>query len=173
MPTNLSVWERTADNLLLMIFWNILIFFMSIKIDTSFFDSSKNLYVKKSWERDGKFYTKKLKIKKWKDILPQHVGKNGFSKKHLDKDEGLSEEYIKQFIMETCRAEWNHTMCALFSFISILINPIFYGMVFAIVPIIINAPFIAIQRYNRIRLDKLLARKKKIVCRESYNTVKV
>ena len=155
---NLSGVELVVSNFLLMILWDILIFILSVKIDISYFDPSKPLYREKKWEKSGKLYVNVLKIKKWKDFLPQYIGKNGFSKKHLKDLKDVSKSYIEQFIFETCRAEWNHFMCCLFSVVSLFVNTFLNGVIFSVFPILINFPFIIIQRYNRIRLKKLLKR---------------
>lgn len=142
-------------NFILMITWHLVILIVSVNIRSSFFDPAKPFYVSQKWEKNGNFYIKKLHIKKWKDFLPQYVAKGGFSKRHLESDSKFNEKYINVFIIETCRAEWNHFMCSLYFIISLLINSLFYAIVFSIIPLIANMPFIAIQRYNRIRLKKL------------------
>ncbi|MBQ2671315.1 MAG: hypothetical protein IJG00_00660 [Clostridia bacterium] len=149
-------------NMLLIILWHLIVLFAcrSIK-NKAFFSPKKFLYVPRKWEASGNFYVKNLKIKKWKDKLPQYVAKNGFSKKNLQSLTKLSPEYIDRFILETCRAEWNHVICCMYFVISFVINPFYYAVIFSLIPIIANIPFIFIQRYNRIRLLKL-KRKAKI-----------
>lgn len=149
----------TITNILLIIIWNMIIVLFAKKLNPNIFDPDKKMYKEKPWEKGGLFYTKLLHINKWKDSLPQHIGRNGFSKRHLMKPSKLSVSYIKQFILETCRAEWNHLMCCLFAIISFLINPFTYAIIFSLVSIFTNIPYILIQRYNRIRLNKLLIRK--------------
>lgn len=156
---NISIIQTIITNIFLIIIWNIMVLFLSIKLDKKTFDPCRNIFNEKKWEKKGQFYSKVLHIKKWKDILPQHIGKDGFSKQHLAKLSQLSTEYIQEFIFETCRAEWNHVMCCLFPLISFLVNEINYALIFSFVSIITNLPFICIQRYNRIRLKKLLHRR--------------
>lgn len=154
-----SVIHAITTNISLIIIWNMVILLFSTRLDRSSLNPNRKMFKEKNWEENGRFYTKILHIKKWKDSLPQHVGKNGFSKKHLVKTSQLSIEYIQEFIFETCRAEWNHLMCCLYSIIAFLINPLNYAITFSFVSIITNVPFILIQRYNRIRLKKLLSKK--------------
>lgn len=146
-------------NVILMIFWHLIILFFSVKLDISFFDPNKPLYSVRPWERNGKFYTEILKIKSWKDKLPQYVSKNGFSKRSMNLN--FDKEYIERFILETCRAEWNHLMCCMYFFISFLINSFKYAFIFSIIPVLANLPFLLVQRFNRIRLNRLL--------KKSYN----
>lgn len=135
-----------------MIVWHVVLWIFCVRMNASFFDSSKPLYKIRNWEQQGRFYTKILKIKFWKDKLPQYVAKDGFSKRNLKKTAELNSAYIKKFIVETCRAEWNHFMCCAYGIISFIMNPLPYSVVFSLVVILGNVPFIAIQRYNRIRL---------------------
>lgn len=139
-------------NLLYILLWHLICFILCISIKTSFFDENKRFYKIFDFEKDGRIYTDKLKIKKWKDLLPQYIGKKGFSKRHIT---SVSEEYIDYFIMETCRGEWDHRMNCLYFIISFIINPFFVGLFFSFSVILINLPFIIIQRYNRCRLQKV------------------
>lgn len=159
--SNTTTFDTIILNLILIILWNMLIFMFSIKLNTNFFDPSKKLYSQKPWEKDGKFYINSLHIKKWKDSLPQYVGKNGFSKRNMIHFSNLSGDYIYEFIVETCRAEWNHWMCCFFVVISFFINSVEYAITFSIVSLVTNVPFIFIQRYNRIRLNHLLIKHRK------------
>lgn len=159
-------------NLLAMFLWHMIVFVLSVKIHTSYFNPSKYMYLERKWEKSGRLYVKTFKIKKWKDLLPQHIGKNGFSKKHLKNLSNLSKDYIQQFIVETCRAEWNHRMCCMFSVISIFINSLFNGLIFSVLSLMINFPFIIIQRYNRIRLNNLLKRHDRRNTNLTYDIIK-
>ena len=154
---------RSADigdvifiNFLLMILWHLIVLFLCKCSDISLFNPERRMYSLKKWEKNGKFYTDILKIKKWKDRLPQYVAKNGFSKRTLSYR--LNKEYINRFIVETCRAEWNHLMCCMYFIISVFINSKLNALIFSIIPIAINLPFLFIQRFNRIRLYKLVNR---------------
>lgn len=139
-------------NILLGAVWHYATFFLCISMNKSFFDPNRKMYQPRKWEKGGKFYSDVLKINKWKDFLPQHVGKDGFSKDHLD---DLSIEYLDEFIMETCRGEWNHTMNCLYAIALLLMNDLIFGIVLTIALLLGNLPFAIIQRYNRFRLQKL------------------
>lgn len=139
-------------NLLLGTIWHFATFFLCISINVKHFDSKKRWYRPKKWEKDGKWYADHLKINKWKDFLPQHVSKDGFSKEHLD---DVSIEYLDEFIMETCRGEWNHGMNCLFAVVIFLINSFTVAICLAPLVIIGNLPFALVQRYNRFRLERV------------------
>lgn len=152
---NLNKFDIIVVNFLLMITWHLVILIICMSLPRSFFEPTKRLYLTRKWEKNGNLYVKTLKIKKWKDCLPQFVAKGGFSKKHLPSSKDFDENYIHVFISETCRAEWNHLMCSMYFIISFLINSIQNAIIFSLIPIFCNLPFLIIQRYNRIRLLKL------------------
>ena len=139
-------------NIFLCIAWHCASLFLCISISPCNFSPEKRLYRPHRWEKDGRFYSSVMHINKWKDRLPQHVGKNGFSKSHLD---SVSVEYLDRFITETCRGEWNHKVNCLFAVVLLSINTLYLGLLLSLLLIIGNLPFICIQRYNRLRLQKL------------------
>lgn len=147
-----TIFGSIIINILLGSIWHFITFIICVSVDNSFFDADKKLYRPHKWEKNGKFYSDVLKINKWKDFLPQHIGKDGFSKDHLD---DTSVPYLDEFIMETCRAEWNHTMNCIYAVILFIINDFLMAFVLTIVLFLLNLPFAVIQRYNRFRLQKL------------------
>lgn len=138
-----------------MILWHLLVLVLCRLLPRSFFSYKDFLYRSRSWERCGNFYVTKLKIKKWKDHLPQYVATGGFSKRNLKSFKKIDKEYIDIFISETCRAEWNHCVCSLYCIVSFFINEWPFSIIFAAIPVFANMPFLIIQRYNRFRLIKL------------------
>ncbi len=97
-----------------------------------------------------------LHTARWKDNLPEWGKILNFEKKNLKKD--LSLDYIDRFILETCYAEIGHLGMAVFGFACILVNPSSYALmalIFAVINVFIQIPFILIQRYNRPRLIRL------------------
>lgn len=139
-------------NLLLGTIWHYATFFLCISIKIEHFDSKRARYQPRKWEKNGKWYADHLKINKWKDFLPQHIGKDGFSKDHLD---DVSIEYLDEFILETCRGEWNHIANCYFAVVLFIINPFWTAFILTILLFLGNLPFAIIQRYNRFRLVKL------------------
>ncbi len=139
-------------NILLGTVWHYATFFLCVFKNKKSFSPDLKMFRPHKWEKDGKFYADILKINKWKDCLPQHIGKDGFSKDHLD---DISLDYIDEFIMETCRGEWNHTMNCIFFIVLLIINNFTMGFLLSICLLIGNLPFVFIQRYNRLRLQRL------------------
>lgn len=144
-----------AVNTVFILIWHAIVWFFCVRADASFFDPSKPIYKIHKWEVENSFYTKKLKIKKWKDKLPQYIAKNGFSKKQLKNISEMEPTYIQKFISETCRGEWDHLICCAYVPMSFWINPLPYAILFSCIVVFCNLPFIAIQRYNRLRLLRL------------------
>lgn len=152
MLRDTPVLESLLINLLLGTIWHFATFFLCISVNNEMFNSNRKLYRPHRWEREGKFYSDYLKINKWKDFLPQHVGKDGFSKDHID---DLSIEYLDEFILETCRGEWNHTLNCVFAIVLFIINNFWMALILSICLWLGNLPFAIIQRYNRFRLQKV------------------
>ena len=140
-------------NVILGVIWHYGVMFLCVGIDTSVFSPDRKIYLAHKWEHDGKFYNDVLKINKWKDYLPQHIGKDGFSKDHIDE---ISIEYLDRFIMETCRGEWNHKMNCVFVIVLFTLNGVTkVSVILSFMTVFGNLPFLVIQRYNRFRLQKL------------------
>lgn len=161
MLTDKNLFETILLNLGFILAWDAVVFVVCKTLDKSHFNYNKYMYKIKYWEENGNYYRKRLNIKNWKDKLPQYISKKGFSKKNLG---SLSLKYIDQFILETCRAEWAHKNCMWIAFVLLFINNFFAGITFFFLVLLINLPYVFIQRYNRIRLikvkDKILNKSK-------------
>jgi glycosyl-4,4'-diaponeurosporenoate acyltransferase len=120
------------------------------------FDPKTWLFKERNWEKKSKLYEDLFNIKKWKGWLPDgaEVSRKSFKKKHLQTADSA---YIWMFILETCRAEILHWIIFLFGFIFFIWNPWYVGIIMIVYASISNLPCILTQRYNRIRLKRLLA----------------
>ncbi len=131
-------------------------------IPDSFYRVDNWMFKTYAWEKDGVIYEKLFKVKKWKHLLPDGARyvKRGYRKKNL---QDSSKENLELFVLETCRAELTHVLGALpFWVFGFFIEP--EGVLIMLgYAIIANLPCILVQRYNRIRLTKILAKKKKAV----------
>jgi glycosyl-4,4'-diaponeurosporenoate acyltransferase len=114
------------------------------------------LYRERAWENGGRIYTALFHIGAWKDRLPDGAAlfRKGFRKKHILSREP---EYLRHFVRETCRAEAVHTTVLLSSLLFFLWNPAWVGALRVLYGVLANTPCILTQRYNRIRLTRLLA----------------
>ena len=152
MLKELPLVDTLIINLLLGVLWHYATFFVCIFRSKKAFSPDKRMFRARRWENNGRIYNDLLKINRWKDHLPQHIGKNGFSKNHLD---GVSPDYLDEFILETCRGEWNHRANCWFAAVLFVLNPIGLALLLAFLLLLGNVPFAVIQRYNRFRLQKL------------------
>ena len=106
-------------------------------------------------EREMACY-KKLRIARWKDLLPQY--NRDFDKRHLRLP--CDSPYLAEFIFNTCRAETIHILIGIAGFASLLFclleeRPLDYlpwYILIALLVLLANLPFALIQRYNRQRL---------------------
>ncbi|MEK3884643.1 glycosyl-4,4'-diaponeurosporenoate acyltransferase [Paenibacillus sp. PL2-23] len=101
------------------------------------------------------FYERTLRIRLWKDKLPDGGGlfKGGFPKKRL-----LSRkpEYLRTFAAETKRGEWNHWCAMVPAPLFFIWNEALAGLIIMLYAFGANAPFVAVLRYNRYRLQLML-----------------
>jgi len=120
-----------------------------------YFNPQSRAFRKRDWENEGKFYQDIFFVKKWKGLLPEGAAlfAQGFRKKRL---QGKNEDYFSTFVAETCRAEGVHWVTMGFAPLFFFWNPFWVGVIMMLYAVIVNAPCIITQRYNRIRLQRLL-----------------
>jgi glycosyl-4,4'-diaponeurosporenoate acyltransferase len=100
-------------------------------------------------------YERALRIKRWKDRLPEAgaLFAGGFSKRALrTRDRGT----VERFVVETRRAEHVHWWILASGPLFLLWNPWWLGVAMEAYAVTANVPCIAVQRYNRLRLVRLL-----------------
>ena len=116
------------------------------------------LYRSRTWESGGRFYEKTFRIRAWKDLLPDGAAlfRKGFRKRRLKTG---SREYLELFVRETCRGEFAHWIVLSCSLLFFLWNPLWAGCAMVGYALVVNVPCIIAQRYNRIRLSRVVARR--------------
>ncbi|MGQ0615605.1 MAG: hypothetical protein ACT4PW_01215 [Acidimicrobiia bacterium] len=121
------------------------------------FAGNRRLYRLRRWERGGRFYEERLRIKDWKDRLPDAGAffAGGMSKRALP---GKGIEALSRFEIETRRAEWAHWVIMLAVPVFVIWNYWWVVPVMAGYAVAANGPCVAVQRYNRARLEHLLDR---------------
>lgn len=119
------------------------------------FDPDGRLYRIRPWERDGRFYEQCLRIKRWKDLLPDGAAwfRGGFPKGRL---RSRDPRYLDRFVRETARGERVHWQTLSAAPLFALWNPPWAMAVIVLYALLANLPCIAIQRYNRSRLLRIL-----------------
>ncbi len=117
------------------------------------------------FEKNGRIYMK-IGIHKWQSkipdmskILPFMMPKKKLSGENLEK--------MPRMIQETCVAEFIHGINAIAGFYCLKLCPGVGGVVLSIIyAVILNLPFVLVQRYNRprlIELNKRLEERNKVV----------
>lgn len=112
----------------------------------------------RAFEDRGRWYQRRLRIRRWKDRLPEAGGlfRGGLSKRQLP---GLDAAGMELFARETRRAELTHWWAMACGPVFVLWNPPLAAALLIAYGVVVNAPFIAIQRYNRFRIEAVLERR--------------
>jgi glycosyl-4,4'-diaponeurosporenoate acyltransferase len=108
------------------------------------------------WEAGGRWYERRLRIKRWKDVLPE-AGSwfGGRSKQHLPT---VADGGIAGFVPELGRAETVHWASLATGVLHLLWCPLWLGLCMVGFGLG-NLAFVAVQRYNRARIARALARR--------------
>lgn len=134
--------------------WSTACGYTAHRLPIRWLDRDRGPFRLRTTERDGRLYERGLRIKRWKDLLPEAGGlfRGGFEKRKVRHDRA----YLERFVVETRRAELTHWPI-------LALGPTFYawmpwwlasGMLgYALVA---NIPCILVQRYNRARLERAL-----------------
>ncbi|WP_193608727.1 hypothetical protein [Nocardioides lijunqiniae] len=111
----------------------------------------------RAFEDGGRWYRRRLRIHRWKDRLPEAgaLFPGGMSKRHLPTYDA---EGLRVFARETRRAELAHWWAMLCGPLFVLWNPPLASALLITYGVLINLPFILIQRYNRFRINALIGR---------------
>jgi glycosyl-4,4'-diaponeurosporenoate acyltransferase len=109
------------------------------------------------FEAGGHWYRRRLRIHRWKDRVPEAgaLFDGGISKRALP---ALDAEGLQVFVRETRRAELAHWWALWCSPLFLLWNPPLAAALLVSYGVLVNLPFIAIQRHNRFRSQALLER---------------
>jgi glycosyl-4,4'-diaponeurosporenoate acyltransferase len=127
------------------------------RLPADWLDRDRWLFRARRWEAGGAFYVRRLRIRRWKRWLPEAGGvfPGGVDKRRLGP---ATRENLVGYRRETRRAELGHWLAMAPAPLFVLWNPpgLFVAMVgYAVV---VNAPCIAAQRYNRLRIGRVLQR---------------
>ena len=129
--------------------------YIMTQMPLEYFNSQSWVFRRRDGENEGKVYQDIFFVKKWKSLLPEGAAlfAQGFRKKHL---KGKNKDYVTMFVAETCRSEGVHWVTMVFAPLFFLWNPFWVGVSMMLYAVIVNAPCIITQRYNRIRLERVL-----------------
>ncbi|MDD9150632.1 MULTISPECIES: glycosyl-4,4'-diaponeurosporenoate acyltransferase [unclassified Sporolactobacillus] len=147
------------NNLFVFLIISVINTVISIALPISLFHYDSWLFRERNWEKNGAVYQGCLGVKKWKNLLPELSDFLAFlfPKKKIRQ---YSPDYLYRFVLETCRAELAHWCIIISSFIFIIWNGTGMSVLMISLAVVLNLPYIIIQRYNRPRILNILANKK-------------
>jgi glycosyl-4,4'-diaponeurosporenoate acyltransferase len=110
------------------------------------------------FETGGRWYRQRLQVHRWKGRLPEagDLFRGGVSKRHLP---AFDPAGLQLFVRETRRAELAHWWAMSCGLLFVLWNPPLAAGLLVGYGVVVNLPFIAIQRYNRFRVQALVERR--------------
>lgn len=106
-------------------------------------------------KKEKKFY-EKLKIRKWKDKVPELGQFTGFRKNKID--DPSNNEYLERYFLEVNYGQVGHFLSVFTSFLILWIFPKLCwtaALPVAIVSVALNVPSLFILRYNSYKLETL------------------
>ena len=115
-------------------------------------DHTKKVFAVSAKEK--KFY-EKLKIRSWKDKIPEIGHFTGFRKNKLVDPQSV--EYVDRFLLESCYGEIGHFFSLFFGFAVLVLYPlsdVWFALAIpvAIVNFFLNLPSLLVLRYNSYKL---------------------
>jgi len=127
------------------------------RLPARLFENERHSPRPRAWE--AKLYVRFIGVRRWKQLLPDGAPwLKGFAKRNL---QSIDAEYLQTFIGETRRGEAAHWVMLLAGGVFFLWNPLWADAVMAGYAVAANVPCIVTQRYNRIRLEKVLRKVRK------------
>lgn len=115
-------------------------------------DERKKIYAVGAGEK--KFY-EKLKIRLWKDKIPEIGHFTGFRKNKIADPKSV--EYLNRFLLEACYGELGHFFSVFFGFLLLLLFPLTNVWFAVSIPVcivnaLLNLPSLFVLRYNSYKL---------------------
>jgi glycosyl-4,4'-diaponeurosporenoate acyltransferase len=134
--------------------WSAVVGFAANRLPRRVLDREVLLTRPWGWEQGGRVY-ERVGIRRWKDRLPEAGAtfRGGASKRAL---RGTSTEDLAAFVAETRRAELVHWAIPAVTPLFALWNPPVLFAAMVAYAGVANLPCIAVQRYNRARLLRIL-----------------
>jgi glycosyl-4,4'-diaponeurosporenoate acyltransferase len=132
--------------------------YAAYRLDESRLSKDGWLLRPRRFESGGRWYRRRLRIHRWKDRLPDagDLFRGGVSKRHLPAYDVAG---LELFVRETRRAELAHWWALCCGPVFVLWNPPVAAALLVGYGVAVNLPFIAIQRYNRFRIQALIGRR--------------
>jgi len=153
-PVEMAWWAAVALDVVVWAAWGVACGWLAHRLPASRTDHDTALLRARGWER--RLYEGALRVPRWQRRLPEAgaILAGGTDKRRLG---GSSTASLEAYAAETRRAEIAHWLDACAAPLFAVWNP--PGLVVAMVVYagVANGPCIASLRYNRLRLDRVLA----------------
>jgi glycosyl-4,4'-diaponeurosporenoate acyltransferase len=148
-------------NILAWLIFHLGVAYLGMRMAPGRFNPAGWMFRERRWERNGLVYETVFAIKAWKSMLPDGAAlfSQGFRKKSLQDSQG---DYLSRFVIETCRAEIVHWIVLGCSLLFFMWNSWLIGFFMVAYGILANLPCILAQRYNRLRLVRVVRLKQKL-----------
>jgi glycosyl-4,4'-diaponeurosporenoate acyltransferase len=154
---HLPLWSTLLLDAAVWGLWSALAGLIAWALPVSRFERDGFLTRLRPFETDGRFYQRRLRIRAWKDRLPEAGAcyRGGFSKRRVT---SRDRPFLERFAAETRRAEFTHWLVPAATPAFFCWNDWRLGLGMAVYALAANGPCIAVQRYNRTRLGRILVR---------------
>lgn len=145
------------SNVIAWFFFHYFISYVCLKIPLAYFLKDVRWGKLLTYEENGAIWHKLFHVRRWKGriIEGSSIVKSSYNKKHLH---GIDKENLTIFAAETKRAELTHWLLMIPGPLFFLWNPVWAGWIMIGYAIMVNFPFIIVQRYNRGRIEKIIER---------------
>jgi glycosyl-4,4'-diaponeurosporenoate acyltransferase len=112
-------------------------------------------------EDGGRVYDRSLGVRRWKDRLPEAgaLFDGGVSKREIG---SRTDTALEGFVIETRRAEYTHWIIMASGPLHFFWCPPWLGAFMVAFGVAFNLPCLLVQRYNRGRLQRVLARRARV-----------
>jgi glycosyl-4,4'-diaponeurosporenoate acyltransferase len=127
------------------------------RLPPSAVDHDRWVHRERGFERGGALYVRVFRIRRWKHWLPEAgaLFRGGYDKSRLPVRRA---DAYRRYAAETRRAELGHWLALAAGPAFFLWNPWPAGLLLQVYAIVANGPCILSQRYNRLRVQRALAR---------------
>ena len=129
---------------------------LALALPDRVFAAGRGWFATRGWEQNGQLWQTIFRVKSWKRRLPDGalIAGRGFAKRSL---QTADPAYLRRFILESNRAELTHALAIPPALLFFLWNPAIAGWLMLVYALAANGPCLIAQRYNRPRIQKLLA----------------
>jgi glycosyl-4,4'-diaponeurosporenoate acyltransferase len=149
--------ETILIDIIAWIFFHLTIGYWSSKIPLKWLNPDHWFIRTFAWEKEGMIYQKIFRVRSWKRFIPNgsRLYRGAFSIKNLPTSDPA---YLERWLKESVRSEVCHWIMVIPGFLFFLWNTVIVGWIMVAYAFLNNLVPIIMQRYNRPRIRKFLAK---------------